>query len=70
MTPLYRLNAIQNELRDVLALSQEDYRLEVSRDEVGAAFIGLKLRSAFQPIVDQRYGKPLGYEALLRCLRS
>ncbi len=66
MTQLHRLNAIQNELRDALSLSQDDYRLEVERNEIGAHFIGLHLRSVFQPVLDLRCGEPLGYEALLR----
>lgn len=66
MTQLHRLNAIQNELRDVLSLNQDDYRLEVERNEIGANFIGLHLRSVFQPIQNLRTGEPLGYEALLR----
>lgn len=70
MPQLHRLNAIQNELREVLSLSQDDYRLEVTGDEIGARFIDLQLRSVFQPIVDHQSGKPLGYEALLRASDS
>ncbi|HXU92333.1 MAG TPA: EAL domain-containing protein [Gallionella sp.] len=70
MPQLHRLNAIQNELREVLSLNQDDYRLEVTGDEIGARFIDLQLRSVFQPIVDHKRGKPLGYEALLRASDS
>lgn len=65
MPTLHRLNALQKELRDTLSLN-DDYRLEVHGDEVSANFIGLQLRSAFQPIVDLARNAPLGYEALLR----
>ncbi|HLP97216.1 MAG TPA: EAL domain-containing protein [Sideroxyarcus sp.] len=65
MPALHRLNALQNELRDTLSLN-DDYRLEVSGDEVRANFIGLQLRSVFQPIVDVRRNAAHGYEALLR----
>jgi len=65
MPTLHRLNALQNELRDTLSLN-DDCRLDVHGDEVRANFIGLQLRSAFQPIVDLQRNAPLGYEALLR----
>jgi EAL domain-containing protein (putative c-di-GMP-specific phosphodiesterase class I) len=64
-TTLHRLNALQNELRDALSLN-DDYRLEVNGDEVRANFIGLQLRSVFQPIVDIAQNMAHGYEALLR----
>lgn len=70
MPSLHRLNAIQNELRDALSLSQEDYRLEVERSEIGARFIGMQLRSVFQPIRDVREDRLLGYEALLRAFEA
>jgi EAL domain-containing protein (putative c-di-GMP-specific phosphodiesterase class I) len=66
MTQLHRVNAIQNEFRDILSLSQDDYRLEISGDAVSARYLGLQLRSVFQPIIDLRQDLPLGYEALLR----
>ena len=65
MPKLHRLNALQNELRDALSLN-EDYRLEVHAGEVQAGFIGLQLRSVFQPIVDVERNIAHGYEALLR----
>ncbi len=46
MTSLHRLNALQNELRDTLSLT-DDYKLDVSGDDVRANFIGLQLRSVF-----------------------
>jgi EAL domain-containing protein (putative c-di-GMP-specific phosphodiesterase class I) len=66
MAPLYRLNALQLELREALSLQPADYRLQVDGGEVKANYVGLQLRSAFQPIVDLRSHTALGYEALLR----
>lgn len=66
MTQLHRVNAIQKEFRDVLSLSQDDYRLEISGDTVAARYLGLHIGSVFQPIIDLRQDEPLGYEALLR----
>lgn len=70
MSSLHRLNAIQNELREVLSISKSDIQLNAHeldiREEVRARFIGLQLSSVFQPIIDLRQSKPLGYEALLR----
>jgi EAL domain-containing protein (putative c-di-GMP-specific phosphodiesterase class I) len=65
MSTLHRLNALQNELRDTLSLS-EDYKLDVRSGDVQARFIGLQLSSVFQPIIDLNQNTPLGYEALLR----
>jgi EAL domain-containing protein (putative c-di-GMP-specific phosphodiesterase class I) len=66
MTQLHRVNAIQQQFRDVLSLSHDDYRLEISGDAVAARYLGLQIRSVFQPIIDLRVDKVLGYEALLR----
>lgn len=66
MSHLFRLNALQNELRDVLSLSQNDYRLEVQEGDVRATFIGMQLHSVFQPIFNLDANIPFGYEALLR----
>lgn len=66
MSPLFRLNALQNELRDVLSLSLNDYRLEVQEGDVRATFIGMQLHSVFQPIFNLDANIPFGYEALLR----
>jgi EAL domain-containing protein (putative c-di-GMP-specific phosphodiesterase class I) len=65
MTSLHHLNTLQKELRDALSLT-DDYRLDVSGEEMCANFIGLKLHSVFQPIFDLAQTAPLGYEALLR----
>ncbi|MBI5918867.1 MAG: EAL domain-containing protein [Nitrosomonadales bacterium] len=70
MSSLHRLNAIQNELREVLRQGPQDNLLDVEEleiaDDVRARFIGLKLSSVFQPIIDLSRNQPLGYEALLR----
>lgn len=66
MSPLYRLNALQLELREALSLQPADYRLSVTAGEVQANYVGLQLRSAFQSIVDLRGDILFGYEALLR----
>ena len=65
MATLHRLNALQNELRDLLSLNEE-YRLDVSGGDVQAKFIGLHLSSVFQPIIELTDNTPLGFEALLR----
>jgi len=57
---------LQNELRETLSLNRDDYRLEVHEGELRTSFIGLQLRSVFQPILDFASSRPLGYEALLR----
>ncbi|WP_035383531.1 EAL domain-containing protein [Ferriphaselus sp. R-1] len=70
MSSLHRLNAIQNELREVLSISKSDIQLNAHELEIGeevrARFIGLQLSSVFQPIIDLRKSKPIGFEALLR----
>lgn len=61
-----KIDAIREELEQVLYLNLDDFRLETDQDEVLSRFIGLSLRSKFQPIFDT--GKSdglLGYEALL-----
>lgn len=66
MTQRYRLNSLQNELRDVLSLNREEYQLAIIGDEIGAEFIGLNLRSVFQPIINVGTQNALGHEAFLR----
>ncbi len=61
------LNKLKEELRETLYLDLDDFGLETQNGEVVSKFIGLQLRSAFQPIFyADRPGKILGYEALLR----
>lgn len=66
MPLLHRLNALQNELREILRMDTADYRLEVTEKDVRAQFIGLRLSSAFQPVFDLDAAQPAGFEALLR----
>lgn len=65
MTSLHHLNILQNELHDILGLT-EDCKLYMQGEEVRANFIDLHLHSVFQPIIDLRINSSLGYEALLR----
>lgn len=61
------INAIKDELEQVLYLNLDDFRLETEQNEVLSRFIGLRLRSEFQPIFDTSTSEGLlGYEALLR----
>lgn len=61
------LGAIKDELERVLYLNLDDFRLETEQNEVLSRFIGLRLRSEFQPIFDTQISEGLlGYEALLR----
>lgn len=64
---LNKIDAIRDELKNTLFLDVEDFRLAIEDDEVLSSFIGLQLRSAFQPIYDANQLKTsIGYEALLR----
>lgn len=59
------LEKLREDLKEALYLDLDDLGLDVQGDEVVSKFIGLQLRSAFQPIY--RAGESvLGYEALLR----
>lgn len=66
MPQLHRLNALQRELREVLDLREDSHKLEFSDEGVSARFLGLRLHSVFQPIVDVSADRAFGYEALLR----
>ena len=66
----YSVNSIQNEMRSALSLGTDDYRVEVHEGDIEGRFIGLELKSVFQPIYDIYANKPLGYEALLRAFDS
>jgi EAL domain-containing protein (putative c-di-GMP-specific phosphodiesterase class I) len=62
-----KIDAIREELEQVLYLNLDDFRLDTELDQVLSRFIGLRLRSEFQPIFDTgKSGGLLGYEALLR----
>lgn len=60
------VDAFQSEMREVLSLDMQDYRLDVHEGDIEGSFIGLKLKSVFQPIYDTHVNKPAGFEALLR----
>ena len=62
----YSVSSMQNEAREALSLGNDDYRVEVHEGDIEGRFIGLELKSVFQPIYDIGSNKPLGYEALLR----
>lgn len=58
---------LKSSLHEALYLDLDDFGLETQGREVISKFIGVSLRSAFQPIVDVQHGdQPIGYEALLR----
>jgi EAL domain-containing protein (putative c-di-GMP-specific phosphodiesterase class I) len=61
---------MQNEVRQALSLDNDDYRVEVHEGDIEGRFIGLELKSVFQPIYDIHANKILGYEALLRAFDS
>lgn len=61
------IKELKASLHDALYLDLDDFGLETQGAEVISKFIGVQLKSAFQPIIDTRKtGEPLGYEALLR----
>jgi EAL domain-containing protein (putative c-di-GMP-specific phosphodiesterase class I) len=61
------INELKASLHDALFLDLDDFGLETQGREVISKFIGISLKSAFQPIVDLgQNGLPIGYEALLR----
>lgn len=62
----YNIDTLKAELHEALFLDLDEFGLEEESDELVSKFIGLQLRSVFQPIHSTRLGKPLGYEALLR----
>lgn len=61
------IDSIREDLDRVLYLDLDDLRLETEHEEVLSRFIGLRLRSEFQPIFDTSTSQGvIGYEALLR----
>ena len=61
------LHRIRNELKQVLSLDLDELGLiEASSGEFESTFIGVHLKTAFQPLYDTRQGEVLGYEALIR----
>jgi len=62
----FNIDTLKAELHEALYLDLDEFGLETEGEELVSKFIGLQLRSAFQPIYSTALGKPLGYEALLR----
>jgi len=61
------LNDLKTSLHEALYLDLDDFGLETQGSELISKFIGVQLKSAFQPILDARKGDALvGHEALLR----
>lgn len=62
-----KIDDLKASLHGALLLDLDEFGLELHGDEVVSKFVGLKLQSAFQPIINiDRKIEPLGYEALLR----
>lgn len=62
----FHIETLKAELHEALYLDLDEFGLETEDQELVSKFLGLYLRSAFQPIHSTVLGKPLGYEALLR----
>ena len=61
------IKELKASLHDALYLDLDDFGLETQGREVISKFIGVQLKSAFQPILSGTESKdPVGYEALLR----
>lgn len=62
----FNIDTLKAELHEALYLDLDEFGLETEGEELVSKFVGLQLRSAFQPIISTTLGHPLGYEALLR----
>ncbi|OAJ70942.1 diguanylate phosphodiesterase [Methylobacillus sp. MM3] len=62
----FNIDTLKAELHEALYLDLDEFGLETEGEELVSKFIGLQLRSAFQPIFSTALGKALGFEALLR----
>jgi EAL domain-containing protein (putative c-di-GMP-specific phosphodiesterase class I) len=61
------IEELKTQLREALYLDLEDYGLdEKQQGEFTSTFLGIQLKSAFQPIYDSEAGDLFGHEALLR----
>ncbi len=61
------LKQLRAELKQALSLDLEELGLiEAASGEYESTFIGVHLKTAFQPIYDVKQGDILGYEALIR----
>ena len=62
----FNIDTLKADLHEALFLDLDEFGLETDGEELVSKFVGLQLRSAFQPIVNTTLGIPVGYEALLR----
>lgn len=62
----FNIDLLKAELHEALYLDLDEFGLENEGAELVSKFIGLQLRSAFQPIFSTALDKVLGFEALLR----
>lgn len=62
----FNIDTLKAELHEALYLDLDEFGLETEGEELVSKFIGLQLRSAFQPVFSTALGKALGFEALLR----
>jgi EAL domain-containing protein (putative c-di-GMP-specific phosphodiesterase class I) len=62
----FNIDILKAELHEALYLDLDEFGLENEGAELVSKFIGLQLRSAFQPIFSTALDKALGFEALLR----
>lgn len=62
----FNIELLKAELHEALYLDLDEFGLETEGEELVSKFVGLQLRSAFQPVFSTTLGQPVGYEALLR----
>lgn len=62
----FNIDTLKADLHEALYLDLDEFGLETEGEELVSKFIGLQLRSAFQPIFSTALGKTIGFEALLR----
>ncbi|MDR2220148.1 MAG: EAL domain-containing protein [Methylobacillus sp.] len=59
------IDTLKAELHEALYLDLDEFGLESEGADLVSRFVGLQLRSAFQPVISTTLDHPLGYEALL-----
>lgn len=62
----FNIDTLKAELHEALYLDLDEFGLEAEGEELVSKFIGLQLRSAFQPVFSTALDKAIGFEALLR----
>lgn len=61
------LTLLKEQLKESLSLDLDEFALEINQtDEYVSKFVGIGLKSAFQPIYDIHQGDLVGYEAILK----